>query len=230
MAGHNCIDPKTGTITYSGPSELTKGNHNGMPARTNAYLSTDEKGHIQASSLSGTNEPDNVVPQAADLNHGSYYSMEGGERNALKNGSKIDSEKIAYVSNQPDQRPDAFMVNDTVTYADDQIQIIHLSFSNLTNAEQEGMNTESFIKAVDMFDALPNPGDSLRSSMSNTEYAALMEETDAVLPDVQDMYVEYDASTSANNSVDGGIESASDSFSADPGEGDDGASASTDDD
>lgn len=190
MAGKNTIDSRTGSITYTGSSEVTKGNHNNMPARTDAYLNTDERGHIQASSLSGNNRPDNVVPQSADLNHGGYYSMEQGERTALKTGT-IESEKTAYVSNQPGNRPDAFIVNDYVTYSDGQTQAIHLSFSNLTNAEQEGMNAESSNQAADMFDALPNPGDTLRDTMSTAEYTALMEETDAILPNISDMYTEH---------------------------------------
>ena len=36
---------------YNGPSEITKGNHDGMPHRDSSYLSTDEREHIQASSL-----------------------------------------------------------------------------------------------------------------------------------------------------------------------------------
>ncbi|MDO5407812.1 MAG: DNA/RNA non-specific endonuclease [Eubacteriales bacterium] len=191
MAGTNTIDERTGSITYSGTSEITKGNHNNMPSRTDGYLDTDERGHIQASSLSGSNNRDNIVPQSAELNHQGYNSMEQAERAALKDGSIVNTEKTAYVSNQPGNRPDAFIVNDTVTYNDGRVQDIHLSFSNLTNAEQEGMNAESSSKASDLFDAAPNPGDSLRNSMTANEYAELMEETDAALPNIGDMYEEH---------------------------------------
>ena len=190
MAGNNSIDAK-GSITYVGTSEITKGNHNNMPSRTEAYRETDERGHIQASSLSGSNKSNNVVPQSADLNHGAYYSMEQGERTALNNGATIQSEKTAYVSNQPGGRPDAFIVNDTVSYMDGQTQNIHLSFSNLTNVEQNGMNAESSVQASDMYDALPNPGDGLRESMPSDEYAQLMEETDSLLPNISDVYTAH---------------------------------------
>lgn len=66
---YNSVDPETGTIIYNGPSELTKGNHTNMPHRTESYLPTDERGHIQASSLGGSNSRENIVPQSADLNH-----------------------------------------------------------------------------------------------------------------------------------------------------------------
>ena len=119
---------------YHGPSQITDGNHNGMPRRDSSYLKTDERGHIQASSLGGNNTKDNVVAQSKDLNHGGYYRMELGEKAALKNGNTIQSEKIAFASNQPGNRADAFMVNDTVTNAAGQSQNVHLSFSNLMNA------------------------------------------------------------------------------------------------
>ena len=170
---YNHVDPRTGTITYNGPSVTTKGNHNNMPGRTSAYLSTDDRGHIQASSLGGSNKSDNVVPQSSDLNRrgGSYYSMEEGERAALKNGAAIQSEKIAYVNGQPGNRPEALMINDSITYSDGQTQTVHLSFANMTNAEQEALNAESIAQASDMMDAYPNPGDELRASMSPEEYA-----------------------------------------------------------
>lgn len=190
MAGKNIVD-SNGTITYVGASEITKGNHNNMPSRTDAYLETDERGHIQASSLGGSNKSDNVVPQSADLNHGAYYSMEHGERSALNNGAEIQSEKTAYVSNQPGGRPDAFIVNDTVSYADGQTQNVHLSFSNLTSEEQNEMNMEVTEKTSDMYDAFSNPGDSLREAIPADEYAQLMEETDSSLPNISDLYEEH---------------------------------------
>lgn len=81
-SGYNRID-SNGTITYTGSSEITKGNRNNMPQRTEAYLPTDERGHIQASSLGESNKMENVVAQSAELNHGVYYSMEKGERTWL---------------------------------------------------------------------------------------------------------------------------------------------------
>jgi len=176
---------------YHGPSQITNGNHNGMPRRDSSYLKTDERGHIQASSLGGNNTKDNVVAQSKDLNHGGYYHMELGEKAALKNGNTIQSEKIAFASNQPGNRADAFMVNDTVTNAAGQSQNVHLSFSNLMNSEQQGMNEEATAQASNLFDSYQNPGDHLRETMSNEEYAELMVETDATLPNINDMYGEW---------------------------------------
>lgn len=187
--GSSKIDEKTGTITYDDFSRITKGSHANMPHRTDAYLETDERGHIQASSLGGSNKACNVVPQSADLNHGAYYSMENGERTELKNGSTIRSEKIAFVSNQP--RPDNFIVNDTITYPSGCTQKINLSFANMTNAQQESVNSESIVHTSDMIDGYSNPGDGLRSSMPSDEYADLMQHTDVSLPNISDNYQEH---------------------------------------
>lgn len=187
----NHVNPRTGTIVYSGKSDIMRGDHMGMPPRTAAYGPTDERGHIQASSLGGSNSADNVVPQSRDLNHGAYYQMEQGERAALRGGASIQSEKTAYAS-QPGGRPDAFMVNDTISFPGGQTQTVHLSFANLMNADQEALNAEASVQAADLYDAQPNPGDALRDSMSPVEYGALMEETDAALPSVQDHYAEWD--------------------------------------
>lgn len=230
----NSIDPATGTITYNGPSVSAKSDHSHMPLRTDAYLPTDERGHIQASCLGGANGRDNIVPQSADLNHGGYYNMERSERALLDHGAAIHSEKIAFAGNQPGNRPDAFMVNDTVTYADGRTQDIHLSFANIDYAAQEEMN-RSLDSYSDMLDG-PNPGDGLRASLSVPEYAELMEETDRALPDIgqlfdeqisvsfaedTDRYGDYDSSPNMADTGDPGP------TSADAAGTDDGADIST---
>lgn len=222
----NQIDSKTGTIVYEGSSVLTKGDHSGMPPRTDAYLPTDERGHIQASSLGGSNSRDNVVPQARDLNHGAYYQMEQGERTAPKEGAAVQSEKIAFAGSQPGGRPDAFMVNDTITFPDGQTQTVHLSFANLTSAEQEAMNAEADAQAADLYDAQPNPGDALRDAMSPEEYGALMEETDAALPSVQDHYAEWDWSGPAEEGPEAGIDAEPSGSEAEADGGEAGAAGS----
>lgn len=173
-----------GTVTYRGPLELNKGNHTHMPSRTAAYLpGEDERGHVNASSLGGCNTVLNVVPQHRDLNHHAYYAMERGERNALKQGAEIMSEKTAVVNGQPGDRPNTFVVNDTVTYADGQTQQIHHSFVNEAYADQQAWNDAS-AALPGTFDA-PNPGDGLREAVGSPEaYADLMERTDAELPGI----------------------------------------------
>lgn len=191
-SGYSTIDPNTGSVNYKGPSEIMPGDHSHMPSRSDAYLPGDERGHVQASSLGGVNTTSNVVPQNADVNHKGYYSIERGERTAIQNGASIQTDKTAYVSNQPGARPDAFMVTDTVTYADGHTEMIYHSFTNESYADQEARNDQSIVFA-DTFDA-PNPDDSLRDSMSTQDYSELMEETDASLPEIYDDYAAADYS------------------------------------
>ena len=115
------------------------------------------------------------------------------------NGNTITSEKVAYASNQPGQRPDAYMVNDIVTMANGQQQEIHHSFANLQNSEQEALNAE-LDEHSDMLN-VSNPEDTLRDSMSNEEYTDLVEKTDVELLDLRDEY-QMDEYTFLSNSID----------------------------
>lgn len=191
----NTVDPNTGTKTYVGPSEITKGNHDNMPKRDSSYLPTDERGHIQASSLGGSNKPENIAPQSYDLNHGSWLSMENAEKAAIndeKNPATIQSEKTAFASNQPGGRPDAFTAKDTINFADGNTQTVNLSFANMQNDQQAAINDEVNAQTESLMDEYANPGDTLRDSMTAEEYAELMEETDAALPNIADYYSEWD--------------------------------------
>ena len=201
---YSSIDSKTGSVTYQGPLELTKGDHSHMPPRSEAYLPGDERGHVTASSLGGGNGTDNVVPQHADVNHGGYYSMEAGERAALKNGASIESTKTAIVHAGPGGRPEAFQVSDAVTYADGHTENIHLSFTNASYQDQAAWNAQS-APLPGAFNA-DNPGDGLRVSMSSEEYATLMEQTDAELPGIEADYApaEFSGPPAADAAADPG--------------------------
>ena len=73
---YSSIDSTNGNVSWKGPLSVEKGDHSGMPSRTDAYLPGDEKGHVNASSLAGDNSEANVVAQNKDLNHGGYLSIE----------------------------------------------------------------------------------------------------------------------------------------------------------
>ena len=189
---YSTVNLENGNVNYRGPSEQMPGNHNHMTNRTEAYRPTDDKGHVQASSMGGVNSKANVVPQDHDVNHGGYKSMEDGARTALQNGATIESDKTAYVDDQPGARPHTFESNDEVTYKDGHTEHVNLSFTNESYADQEAWNAQS-AALPGTFDA-PNPGDSLRASMSSAEYSELMEETDAALPNIADEYTPSDFS------------------------------------
>lgn len=186
------INPDNGNVSWNGELSIQKGDHSNMPYRTDAYLPGDERGHINASSLGGTNSKDNVVAQNAELNHGAYYSMEQGERTALQNGASIDSSKTAIVDSKPGNRPDVFFVSDNVTYADGHSELITHSFTNESIATQEAWNDCSAV-LPDTFD-VQNSADALDVPMSSAEYAELMEETEAALPGIAEDYAAADFS------------------------------------
>ncbi len=240
---YSSFDPY-GNVTFQGPLSLTRGEHSHMPHRTNAYLPGDERGHVNASSLGGVNSRANVVAQHRDVNHGSFLSVENGERAALKNSATIESEKTAFV-NGPGQRPSAFTVNDSVTYADGHTETIHHSFANESYADQAAWNDMS-ASLPGTFDA-PNPGDGLRETMDSEAYAALMESTDAEMPGLDADYapadysgapgidistsadIELDSDTGAGScSADSEDAGSADIGGADAGSGDGGASPEAD--
>lgn len=183
---YSSINPNTGDVTYNGSLSLEKGDHSHMPSRTDAYLPGDERGHVNASSLGGVNSRANVVAQHSDVNHGAYLSVEKGERTALQNGATIESEKTAVVNGQVGDRPTTFTVRDSVTYPDGHTESIHHSFTNESYADQSAWN-EQAASLPEPFDA-PNPGDELRSIYDIESYASLMDETDAMLPSIEDEY------------------------------------------
>lgn len=192
---YSFVDPKNGNVTYNGPLEIVKGNHDGMTPRTEAYLPGDEKGHVCASSLSpyAVNSSLNVVPQnGADINHGAWLHTEMGERDALNAGASIRSEKTAYVDGQVGDRPHTFSVNDHVLYANGHTEELHFSFSNEAYADKAAFNDLS-ASLPGTFDGA-NPGDGLRAEMDVEQYAELMESSDALLPGLTDEYAAADYS------------------------------------
>lgn len=189
---HSSVNPNNGNVSWEGDLSIEKGNHFHMPGRTDAYLPGDERGHVNASSLGGTNTTDNIVAQHYDVNHGAYYSMEQGERTALQDGAAIDSTKTAIVNANPGDRPEAFMISDNVTYSDGHTESVHHSFTNASYTEQQAWNDQSATLPGTFDDS--NLGDTLSSSMSSSEYADLMENTDAELPGIAEDYAAADFS------------------------------------
>ena len=150
--------------------------------------------------MGGSNTRANIVPQNADVNHKGYYAMEQGERNTLRDGAQIQSDKTAFASTQPGHRPDAFMVNDEITYSDGHKESLHQSFQNESYANQESWNEQS-ASFPGTFDG-SNPGDGLRGSMTSEEYSDLMEETENSLPGISDEYAASDFSGAPSGALD----------------------------
>lgn len=192
---YSTIDPETGDYRWDGPLSLEKGNHDHMPARDDAYLPGDERGHLNGSAEGGSNEKANITPQSYDVNHHGFAALEQGERDAMKSGATIDSEKVGFTNGNPFGRADTYMVNDSITYPDGHVENVNLSFTNLSYSEQQEMNDLS-ASLPGTFDA-PNPG-SRPAGMSPQEYAALMEATDEELPGIHDEYAPTETANTSN--------------------------------
>ena len=112
--------------------------------------------------------------------------MENAEVALLKTGASVQTERIAYAYSPKAEdggvRPEAYLVNDTVTYNNREKQHIHLSFTNMEPKEQGEMN--DVVSNMEMPEIL-NQGDRLREQMTAVQYAELMESTDQYLPDVR---------------------------------------------
>ena len=216
ISGQSALGSSNSTVSYSNP-EITKSSHKGMPARTDAYLPTDDRGHILASSLGGSNDPSNIVPQDRDVNRRGYRDLERGETDALKSGATIDSVRTVAREGRPDSRPSAFMVTDTVHYPDGHTEQIHSSFTNASYAEQREWDAIA-ATIPDDYDP-PNPGDKLRESMSPEEYDALMDETDQYLTSLRDDYAPTrSAASEQDDAPENSEDTTPDQPEADPGE------------
>lgn len=184
------IDTETGTTTVRGNLQsetAARGGKVGVPGK----LSTDHEGHLVAARANGPAIPENLHAQDRQLNQGTYKRVENAEQRLLADNATIQTERIAFTTDLQGgrgERPSAFMVNDRITYADGQTQDVHLSFANMTVNEQENIN-QSLDAHVDMLD-VPNPGDTLRDSMSSMEYANLMENTDSEMPGIREEFEE----------------------------------------
>lgn len=182
-----------GTVTAEGNLQDAKASRNGMQhldVGGSAKEPGDQKGHLIAARANGAAVKENLFAQNGNLNQGTYKKMENAEMHQIRdNSARIYTEKTAFVSNKAESgmRPDAYMVHDTITYADGQVQHVNLSFANMSSPEQMQLNEISSPFSLESAD---NPGDVLRAEMTEAEYAALMEQTDECMPNINDEFME----------------------------------------
>ena len=196
--GYTFTSYEDGTVVVTGELQSSIAAREGAmqaAAGGSARLDSDDGGHLVAARFNGPAIPENLSAQDRNLNRSSFKVTENSEANAIRDGAKISTERTAFVGNNvaPDgsYRPDAYMVNDHVTFASGNTQDVHLSLSNMSKAEQAEMNERTSA----IFDTgEPNPGDRLRAQFTDNEYAQLMEETDQHLPSIHDEFAEWDVS------------------------------------
>lgn len=176
---------ETGTTTARGMLYNQNASRNGMGKAFHGkdMVDNDHKGHLVAARFNGEAKAENLYAQNRDVNLIDFKNAENLESRAIKNGDTIETERTAYISHG--SRPDNFMINDTVTHPNGQVENIHFSFTNESHADLEQYNE---ISRHYLNDDYPNPEDTLRESMSTEEYAELVEETDNYLPSISDEY------------------------------------------
>lgn len=178
-------DEATGTTVIKGELKDKMASRKGMPQNVGGSLKEpgDHRGHGVAARFNGPAIEPNISSQQGKLNLGGYKQMENAEAALLKNGERIQTERIAYSHGKAadgSARPDAYMVNDTITNRNGETRNVHLSFANISPQEQEKMQT-----VMEELDLPETQNDGLRAQMTTQEYNKLMQETDAYLPDVK---------------------------------------------
>lgn len=182
----------------------------------------DQRGHLIAAQEGGPNKGYNMTAQNGNLNQGQYKTIENAEVSLARQGYDVNTSKTAFVSNQEGGRPDAYMINDTVTSPDGKTQSINLSFQNESRAEQEAQN-QMLENEVGINDSLNiNP---LQDTMNAEEYSSLMEETNSLLPSLKDSFdmqntteISFEQATESQTAIDSS-QSISESSGCDSGSG-----------
>ncbi len=184
--GYTYTESDNGTVTARGRASENPASRKGMEnISPDGYKDgTNDKGHLISAREGGVAKEYNVSSQDRSLNRGSYKTVENAEVRLADKGYDVQVEKTAFVSNEG-SKPDAYMINDTITSPDGKTQDVNLSFQNMSPEEQAEYN--QFLQENDFSDNYPNP-DPLRESMTPEEYSSLMEETDQYLPSVRDEF------------------------------------------
>lgn len=193
--GYTFTEYDNGTVTAEGkiPEAKNTEPRQNMPTPDGMDATTD-RGHLIAHMHNGPDkEAFNISAQDSGLNRGTMKSVENAESRLAAEGNDVHTSKTAYVSHEG-SKPDAYMVNDTITTPDGETQHVHLSFQNMSKSEQEAMNQQ--VAEMDIPDGYDNP-DPARESMSTEEYNQLMEKTEGELSSVRN---EYDMSSHTERS------------------------------
>lgn len=196
-------DTETGTVTARGELQSQKAPRSHLDADKAGILMSDgtQLGHLAPARNNGPTTAENISAQHKDLNQSTVKKVENAENRLMadkENPAKIQTERIAFAKNQRKDgkiQPDAYLFNDQITYADGKQDTVNLSFTNISNAQQEGLKAE--MEAIPVPE-MPNPGDTLRERMDPKEYARLMENTDRELPDIRTEFEKADTKKGKN--------------------------------
>lgn len=178
-----------GTVKACGYSQDNMASRNGMSKDIGGQskLSTDDRGHLIGAQHNGPASDINLSAQNRSLNRGAYKAVENAEMRITRdaeNPGNVFMEKTAFTinANELGSRPEAYIVNDTITYESGAQQHVNLSFANLSPAEQQ-----MYGEIASQYDIeAENPGDTLREN--EVDYSSLMETTESSLPSIRDEF------------------------------------------
>ncbi len=168
------IDEDTDTVTARGTIRRDPASRKGMEKITpDGYdSSVDDKGHLIAALIGGSPMEYNASAQNRTLNRSGYKIAENQEVRLTDEGYRVDTEKTKYVSHKG-AKPDAYMVNDTITAPDGSEKHVYLSFQNASPAEQaewERIADETTPQTIaELSDPLPE-------NMTREQYEAYLDE------------------------------------------------------
>lgn len=187
-----------GTVTARGELKSEKAPRDHFNAEKNGLLmeAADQKGHLIPAKNGGMAAKGNMFAQHKDLNLSTIKKVENAENRLLAQDAKIQTERIAFVSNQKKDgkaKPDNFMINDTIRYQNGKTEQVHLSFTNMSKKDQQAIDDEPLRIPPDLEE---NSADALREQMNQKEYAKLMEATDKELPTLSDEFKQSDTKQS----------------------------------
>ena len=122
----------TGTIVATGQLQnetAARNSYNQRIAGGKSRQPTDQGGHIVAASHNGSPDRINITAQDAKVNTRDIRAVERDETSALRSGDTITTERISHCYSDPN-RPDAYMINDTVVGSDGTTRTVSSSFTN----------------------------------------------------------------------------------------------------
>lgn len=150
----------TGTIVATGQLQdetAARNSYNQRIAGGESRQSTDQGGHIVAASHNGSPDRINITAQDAKVNTRDIRAVERDETSALRSGDTITTERIAHCYSDPN-RPDAYMINDTVVGSDGITRTVSNSFTNTDMSQYDGDLDQEVLLSDDSYAAVKETG------------------------------------------------------------------------
>lgn len=150
----------TGTIVATGQLQdetAARNSYNQRIAGGESRQPTDQGGHIVAASHNGSSDRINITAQDAKVNTRDIRAVERDETSALRSGDTITTERIAHCYSDPN-RPDAYMINDTVVGSDGITRTASSSFTNTDMSQYDDDLDQDVSPSDDSFTAVEETG------------------------------------------------------------------------